>query len=167
MDTNENLRNFWKLNRDSIKRGQNVETVKEKIKSRESDYKKYIKPQRDFADMIIQFFSESIDNNKPINEKNNINLKLQLTLDANIDIEPILESLNIKFDWDYNEDLKTQYIILNEEPNVNFQWLAEDKIVNLNEILSPNSSFSKGYNGFIQLMFIIMIVENLKKKNLV
>jgi uridine kinase len=162
IDTNEDLRRHWKVLRDIKKRGYTLEKILTQIESRMSDARKYIYPQKEFADVVINFF--------PIGtfllgcDTKIINLGLKITFDANIHIENILKSLECDFMWDYNDDLKTQFIELKIIPEVDFEKIAIDTIDNINEIVSPfKVKWEKGYNGFIQLICLKMISEKLKE----
>lgn len=54
MDPDYEIRKDWKMDRDVKKRGHKEEDVIEQMNSRLPDYKKYIGPQRNLADMLIQ-----------------------------------------------------------------------------------------------------------------
>jgi hypothetical protein len=164
IDTNENLRHFWKIKRDSIERSKSINEVKQSINARENDFYKYIEPQKDFADIIIQYFNKSLDNEETIENESDIMLRLKIIIDANIDVENILYDLKLDYEWDYNEDLKTQYIILNEEPTINFNNFAQEKILNLKDIIYSEYNFRDGYDGFIQFILLKAIAEKLKDK---
>ena len=51
----EELRHEWKIKRDTSKRGYTREQVLEQLRSRESDSEEYIRPQRQWADMVVSF----------------------------------------------------------------------------------------------------------------
>lgn len=53
LDTSEDLKVAWKLQRDTTIRGQTADQVKAKIASRKADYAAHVEPQRDHADIII------------------------------------------------------------------------------------------------------------------
>ena len=162
LDTNEELRRHWKIIRDIKKRGYSVEKILEQIESRIADARKYIYPQKDFADLIISYFSI----NKFIlgDEKENIKLGLKITLDANVHIEDILNRLNCQFIWDYNDDLNTQFIEFIEEPLVSYKNIAMDTIINIDEIIPLGGIVWKvGYEGLIQLILLKMISEKLRE----
>jgi uridine kinase len=55
MDTNRELKYSWKIKRDIKERGYSLDKILNQIKSREDDYLKYIYPQRDESDIIINF----------------------------------------------------------------------------------------------------------------
>jgi uridine kinase len=58
MDTDDNLRIPWKINRDVKKRGYSIEKIYNQIKEREHDYSKYIKPQKEKANVIVRFYTD-------------------------------------------------------------------------------------------------------------
>lgn len=161
IDTDEILRRHWKIIRDTKKRGYSTEKILEQIEARMEDAGKYIYPQKEFADMIVKYY--------PVNEfvlgkeSENIILGLKLTFDANIHVEDILDKLNCPFVWDYNDDLKSQYIEIEKAPEVNFQDLAIDTIENIGEIVTFDIKWQRGYEGLIQLISLKMISEKLKE----
>jgi phosphoribulokinase len=52
----EPLRAKWKIKRDTMKRGYNAEQVLAELEKREPDSEQYIRPQRQWADMIVTFY---------------------------------------------------------------------------------------------------------------
>jgi len=78
MDTDRELIKKWKIKRDVEERGYSIEKVFKQIKLRENDYNEYIKNQKNYADIIINFF-----------EQENC-LKCNLTINNNILINKIL-----------------------------------------------------------------------------
>ena len=160
IDTDETLRRHWKIIRDTKKRGYSTEKILEQIEARMEDAGKYIYPQKEFADMIIKYY--------PINtfvlgkENEDVVLGLKLTFDANIHVEGILNKLDCPFTWDYNDDLKSQYIEIETKPEVNFHDIALDSIQNIGEIVTFDIKWESGYEGLIQLISLKMISEKLK-----
>jgi uridine kinase len=59
MDTDEELKRYWKINRDTKKRNKTPEQVITQIESRYQDYKEYILPQKYKSDVIINFYPKS------------------------------------------------------------------------------------------------------------
>ncbi|CAN5642786.1 phosphoribulokinase [soil metagenome] len=51
----ENLRRIWKIKRDTAKRGYTADQVLKELEKRESDSRDFIRPQREFADIVVQF----------------------------------------------------------------------------------------------------------------
>ncbi|NEO86035.1 MAG: phosphoribulokinase [Spirulina sp. SIO3F2] len=52
----EELRATWKIKRDTRKRGYNEEQVREQLRKREPDSDAYIRPQRQWADVVVSFY---------------------------------------------------------------------------------------------------------------
>ena len=78
MDTDDDLKKKWKIRRDVLERGYNIEKVLDNIKKRENDFNKFIKPQRDNADIIIRFFSKDVINFADLDEKNTLSLDISV-----------------------------------------------------------------------------------------
>lgn len=55
LDPPEDLRKVWKIKRDTAKRGYTADQVLAELEKREPDSRDFIRPQREFADMIVQF----------------------------------------------------------------------------------------------------------------
>lgn len=55
----EELRHTWKIKRDTRKRGYTEEQVMQQINAREEDSEQFIRPQRQWADVVISFYPAS------------------------------------------------------------------------------------------------------------
>jgi phosphoribulokinase len=55
LEPDEELRHRWKLERDVFERGYSPKEVIEELRRREPDVARYIRPQRDHADVIVRF----------------------------------------------------------------------------------------------------------------
>jgi phosphoribulokinase len=55
LEPEEDLRRRWKLGRDVFERGYSPKEVVEELRRREADVARYVRPQRDFADVIVRF----------------------------------------------------------------------------------------------------------------
>lgn len=55
IDTDEDLKRFWKISRDVGSRGKTLEQVLASMDARTPDYQAFILPQKAFADIIIQY----------------------------------------------------------------------------------------------------------------
>jgi uridine kinase len=159
-DTQDQLRKYWKINRDVSQRNHKINKVIEQINFRKEDSEKFILPQKEFADLIIEYFS--IDKINIEKENEEYNLSLKIVVNANLRLDDLLNDLDCEFVWDYNSDLKTQYIILNKEPKLDFKYFANSNIPNLNEIVSLNSVWLGGYSGLLQTISVMLISDKLK-----
>ena len=71
----ESLRASWKIKRDTRKRGYTDEQVLEQLKKREPDSEAYIRPQREWADVVVSFYPPDEES-----EANNLLLNVKLIL---------------------------------------------------------------------------------------
>ena len=125
MDTDDNLRIPWKIKRDIQKRGYSIEKIMEQIDSRKEDFFKFIYPQKDNADIIINFYTDKmfdissfdINENLPVFLKIGINIKYNITNIVN-KIRVVSVETNDKFNFlvfeqKYEYELIIQTIINN------------------------------------------------------
>jgi phosphoribulokinase len=56
LEPREDVRRLWKLRRDTSKRGYTVEQVLVELEKREADSRNFIRPQRQYADIVVQFY---------------------------------------------------------------------------------------------------------------
>lgn len=61
IDTQEELKTFWKLQRDVCQRNYSTEQVLEKIKNRQGDFTSYILPQKDHANVIFRYSTPNLN----------------------------------------------------------------------------------------------------------
>ncbi len=76
LDPPEDLRRAWKIKRDTTKRGYQPEQVIVELEKRESDSARFIRPQREFADVIVRFHPP--DGISPDDAGPNLNVQLVL-----------------------------------------------------------------------------------------
>jgi uridine kinase len=164
LDTDEKLRKHWKILRDSQHRGHSKREILKQIDDRADDSEKYIKPQRQFSDIIIRYFTDEIF---PVGDSHYVPaVKLQITLDASVHIESIVMSLskfNVAIEWDYADDLSTQHLVLKSPVAGEILMAAlKETIDNPDELILIPSKWLDGYRGFVQLIILLVISEKLK-----
>lgn len=96
VDTSDELKLKWKIERDVNERGYTLEKVLKQIEGRQNDYLKYIYPQRDLSDLIVNFY---------LNNEDKISLKLHIK--TSYDISNLItefNSSNINFTINKNEN---------------------------------------------------------------
>jgi len=76
----EELRRAWKIRRDCAKRGYQPEQVIKELKARETDSCDFIRPQREFADIIVEFFPPEGVSAEEANGNLNVRLILRPTI---------------------------------------------------------------------------------------
>ena len=85
----ESLRASWKIKRDTRKRGYSDEQVLEQLKKREPDSEAYIRPQREWADVVVSFYPPDKES-----EANNLLLNVKLILRPTIPHPNFTQILN-------------------------------------------------------------------------
>jgi uridine kinase len=144
MDTDEQLKKKWKIKRDKEERGHSVEKILNSIKKRESDFKTYILPQKENADIVIRFFTdEEVDFN---NLEKKESIKLDLSINKNFDITNILNNFDL---------LKINYELIHQNNNfitIRFFEYQKIDIFNSDKILITNT-----YYDYI-LYFILNLI---------
>ena len=55
VETAENLKTFWKVKRDTVKRGYSLEHILEQINARKSDFLQFIEPQKEHANVVFYY----------------------------------------------------------------------------------------------------------------
>lgn len=80
LDPPEDLRRVWKIKRDTTKRGYNAEQVLEEMDKREPDSRDFIRPQREFADIVVQFYPPNGVRAEQANGHLNVRLVLRPTI---------------------------------------------------------------------------------------
>jgi len=160
MEPNENLRRYWKIERDIKNRGYSIEKIIGQIEERMVDARKYIYPQKDFADLVISFFS--LKDINVFSSDCSIDLGLKIKCGASIELESILSDIKVSNRWDYEEDLNSQIVELYSSPSdVDFSIIANKYIPNIDELIYE-PEFESGYNGFIQLIVLLSISQKMK-----
>jgi phosphoribulokinase len=88
----ESLRAKWKVKRDTLKRGYTEEQVLAELEKREPDSEQFIRPQRQWSDIVVSFYQPSEDDAQA-----NGNLNVRLVLRPTIphpDFTEIIKSTN-------------------------------------------------------------------------
>ena len=169
MDVDEKLRRYWKIQRDVYHRGYKKEKVLEAIEQRMPDAIKYIYPQKKYADILIKYFDSTLEDYTV--ENHNMKLDLEITLNADIDLESFIFELrkkDILVKHDYEEDLTKQIIIFNGDnlnnKKIDFSIIAEKVIPNLDEILNKDLSYINNLNGIIEMIILISISHKMREE---
>ncbi len=85
----EDLRVRWKVQRDTGKRGYTVEQVLDSLNRRKQDSAEFIRPQRTFSDIVVQFYPPD-----DLSEESGAHLNLRHTLRPTLphpDLSPLLD----------------------------------------------------------------------------
>jgi phosphoribulokinase len=82
LDPDERMRRYWKIRRDSSKRGYTPDEVQTELEKREFDSRAFIRPQRHHADIVVRFYppATEIDDIDEIEEHLSVRLILRPTI---------------------------------------------------------------------------------------
>lgn len=167
MDTDETLRRFWKIKRDISKRGYNVENIIKQIEKRIPDAKKYIYPQKKYANFIISYFDPNLREGMDLSY--DVSLCLKVTISININIEQLvmqLRAYGVDVLYEYNENLFMQTLIIDDRNSKieqkDFINIAEKTVYNYLEMFHRNIYWRVGLDGILQLIILIVISNNIR-----
>jgi len=126
MDTDDNLRIPWKVKRDIHKRGYTIEKIMKQINDRKLDFDTYIYPQREQADLIINFYTDNAFNidTFDINETNRVFLRIGIKEEHNI--KDIITKLEVH---QFVKEDKFIFLYFNE--NYDYETIIKTIILNL------------------------------------
>ena len=80
LDPPEDLRTAWKIKRDTSKRGYTAEQVRAEMKKREADTLQFIRPQREYADIVVRFHQDEGVESDQAGSNLNVQLVLRPTI---------------------------------------------------------------------------------------
>ena len=128
LDTDNKLRKYWKIKRDILNRGYGLDIIIKQIEDRETDYEKFIKPQKENTDLIINFYTDENFDYKHL--ENNPTIYLKLKVNDRFNLIEFIKKLNIfKVDFKYYKREKLNVLEFNKIQD-NFKLIFMDIIVN-------------------------------------
>ena len=164
MDTDENLRRFWKIKRDTSKRGYSIEKIVEQIEKRIPDAKKYIYPQKKYANFIISYFDPTLESCKDVSHE--IKMCMKISLDCGVNTEELISELReygVSVKLDYSKDITMQILTIDaSQSNIcssDFSKIAEKTIINYKELFKSNIHWRYGLDGVLQLVLLNVISD--------
>lgn len=167
MDTEDELRKFWKIERDAKRRGYSKKQIVSQIEKRKGDAVKYIYPQKEYADMVITYFDKTLQNCYVEGHKVVLSLKLELELD--IDLEGVI--------WDFQKwgifpqhktgsDFRRQELVFDGQELVNhavdYEQIAKAVIPQYKDLFTYQPKWGEGVEGIIQLFLLIVISRKMR-----
>ena len=166
MDTDNELRNFWKIERDTKKRGYSKEEIVAQIEKRFPDAEKYIYPQKEYADLVIMYFDKTL---KSCYEENHeVELSVKFVLNFNTNIEQLLESFktyNVFPEHKLCDDFYHQEVVFDGKEltqDIDFDKIAEINIPQYEDFFTYYPNWGTDVEGVIQIVLLYMISEKMK-----
>ncbi len=165
LDLGEALRTSWKIQRDQKERGYTVEQVLAALEKRKSDSEHYIKPQKQFTDLIIRFFPA--EEEKFENYVYHGRLGLEVEMNASIPLDKVIQAFQdngYDLTWDYSQDLNMQYVRFHKEPiDLDVERYVNRYVTNSSELID-NAHWQSGYAGIIQFLILFAMSEIMQER---
>lgn len=163
MEPDEQLRIWWKVQRDVKKRNYTPQQVLEQLQKREEDSVKYIQSQRSKADIIASFFSlDKLDIN---NTETEPRLGIKLTVPDNISFDLLLHELKrvsqIEIEHHFTEN-KQEIKMTGSVNPADLEIIAYELLPEMEEIGIYSPEWKEGYEGLLQLMTMYTVINKLK-----
>ena len=126
IDTDDNLRTHWKIKRDMKKRGYSFEKIMEQINNRKCDFDMYIHKQKKEADIIINYYTNTIFDINNLNLDNNPIVFLRIGIKESYNLSNIIRKYKIE-----KIEHENQFVYLYFSENNNYEDIIKMIIINL------------------------------------
>ena len=167
LDVNENLRKYFKINRDTKKRKYKKKEIIHEIKRRKKDSDLYIKKQKKYADIIFQI---NPLNEKNIKEKYNnqwVETKIKFFIKKKINTNLLKNVISKIFkNFKYKEENNYLSVELNSKDMLlkNFELELKKISKNLEEILAISPNYMDKEHGIMQFIVLFFIFDRVKQE---
>lgn len=172
LDTDETLRQYWKVGRDLGDRGHTAKEVAAQMEKRRPDAEKYIHPQKKYADLVIRYYDASLlEDSKETKGLHQPGLGVEFVMDVSIDAEPVLallQELGVHGSLSYDNDLLHQRIIFKGEDlavgKEVWEKTACTAVLQMEDLTGGHIIWEDGANGLVQVVLLVVIGEIMKRK---
>ncbi len=160
VDPGEKLRRQWKVARDVAKRGYTPERVLEEIERRMSDSSKYVRPQMQYADVLVRHGSiEGMADNTVC-----IEIELASALEPLLLVDLLGEVSSLVVDWSPNDALTRDRVKVEGELDASqVRLLAVALIPNVDELVDDlEKCWLSGGRGLVQVVILYAISARIR-----
>tara|TARA_B100001173_G_C15977507_1_gene542909 strand:- start:944 stop:1456 length:513 start_codon:yes stop_codon:yes gene_type:complete len=165
----EELRQFYKIQRDTKDRGHSSKDVEKSIENRKIDSERYIQSQSEFSDLIFSLKPVN-DLNKKLNPKD-LKLRLEITFknglyDYNL-VKILIGVCGLDVDMETikgGKDQKIKLLIDGDTDKEDIEIAVSMLCPEIMEFLDVNPKWDSGMNGVIQLVVMTHINQALKRR---
>ncbi|MDB5287153.1 MAG: hypothetical protein JWR05_2102 [Mucilaginibacter sp.] len=164
MSPSEELRRYWKIQRDVNERGHSYQKVIDAIDKRMPDAINHIIDQQAEADIIFSIILANPGANIEDNPKENFALKVICAND--IYFEELLEQVKViaNLNIDHSIDRSKQIMIIKGDINsYQINEIAEALQLNVEELMGNSPLWNDNFYGIMQLFVLYYIFNQLKK----
>ena len=167
MDTEDELRKYWKIQRDSSDRGYPKEQIVAAIEKRYPDARKYVYPQKEYADVVITYFDKTLKDCYV--EDHNVELSVKFRVTIDIDLEPVVNGFRrdgLSPIWEIEDDFLHQELVFDGADlmlrTAHISDIAECVVPQYEDFFTYEPEWGVDVEGVIQLMLLYMISEKMK-----
>ena len=154
IDVDTNLKKYWKIRRDVVERGYSIKDVNTIFNKRLEDYKEYILPQKEYADIIIRYYT-----NETIPEYTETNINI-----PEVECDIICNNNYIEYVKSFLENTSKDFIFHSDtyiyklKSNLNVSQIMEHIPVLYHKYMKPDS-LEVSHLGIIQCMLILILLK--------
>lgn len=169
LDTDEDLRCYWKMQRDQDGRGYDKAEILAQMKARREDAKRYIHPQKQYADLVIRYFDPVLPAKGSQAVDYEASLSVEFLMDVGINAESMLALLRdqgVCGVLTYDDLLHQKIVFRNEDLKVDkefWETVACSAIPQIEDLTGGHMIWEDGVNGIVQLMLLMVVGEIMKK----
>lgn len=165
MDPEEELRQGWKLERDVRERGYSPTKVLEQIQTRQSDAEVYIRPQKQFADMVVRYYRLPSEAGAPARDGRRLGIRIRV--DNSLPFGTLAGELQrvtgLQVSLVHEEDLVHQALAVEGDvPAETIREVATRILPQLSDLVGARPVWLGGHNGVLQLCFLVVLSDLLR-----
>lgn len=169
LNMDEELRQFYKIQRDTKDRGHSSKDVEKSLENRKIDSERYIQSQSEFADLIFSLKPVN-DINKKLNPKD-LKLRLEIIFKNGLYDYSLVKTLigvcGLDVDMETikeGKDQKIKLLIDGDTDKDDIEIAVSMLCPEIMEFLDVNPKWDSGMNGVIQLVVMTHINQALKRR---
>jgi uridine kinase len=155
VDTQEELKTFWKLQRDVCQRHYSTDQVLEKIKNRQCDFNSYILPQKDHANVIFRYSTSKTnltDIHKELSED-----ELDFELELNHSLLPFCFVFLNNFSQSFTT-LSNESVIFMIRKHISKEEVCHS--LHTEKLMCQDANVCPGYLGVIQAITLRLLFHS-------
>ena len=168
LETDEDLRLYWKMRRDVAKRGHDPASVRAQMAHRQPDSDAYIRPQMANADLVFQVAAVNPEHlSRP--KDHPLPLKLRALIRNSLYAERLAKALiaicGVQLDVDIlNEGCTVEMTIEGDVWAEDIRLAAANLVPHLDELLDVQPLWHSNVLGMMQLIVLMQIDESLRRR---
>ncbi len=169
LDIDEDLRRYFKIERDVKQRGHTLEKVLASIKKRERDSEKFVRPQAEYADLVLSLKPANPEVFNSIDEHNQLRLKLVVVSRLGMNEESLKRVLvgicGLYVDMNVSEEKnEIALTIEGDTTGEDIALAAKSLFSEILEFLDYSPKWKDGVSGLMQLVVLSHINQSLSRR---